>query len=322
MTRRNPVYLDVNPSQVITFDYFPRKYLATKLRLSNPTHGNVAFKVKVTVPTCYLVKPHIGYLAPDSFIDIDITMQPTSYNPQTAAALTDKFLVNAFLIDENVDAIALNDNVRLNKMWEGIPKSSIQADKIPVLLNFDHMLAGNFSPNDKSEPQKNVWESSTTPRAPSVKDGSNTNDEGESDKIERENNNEREAPKKGLAVIEDHDESISTGSNVEDEQEILIKKITTLEKMIVHLQTENVIMDQRNQTLADKIKAQEKIKDELYNENEHILHSLKTLKSGVHNRKELNSKGLPDFFDKTFQLWHLVVVVIVSLLLGVLLGVK
>ena len=322
MTRRNPVYLDMNPSQVITFDYFPRKYLATKLRLNNPTHENVAFKVKVTVPTCYLVKPHIGYLAPNSFIDIDITMQPTSYNPQTAAVLTDKFLVNAFVIDNKIDVIALNDNIRLSKMWDSIPKSSIQADKIPVLLNFDHMLAGNFSPSNKSESPKNIWESSKTPRAPSVKDGLNASDEGESDTIGRDNKDHIETPKKSLTVIEDHDGSCSTKNNTEDEQEILIKKIATLESKIGNLQTENIILDQRNQVLGEKVKAQEKIKDELYNENEHLLHSLKALNSRVYNKTGLNSHGLPDLLDKTFQLWHLVVVVVVSLPLGMILGVE
>ncbi len=95
MTHRTPVYLRIAPESIIPFDYVPRKYLTSRLILSNPSSHNVAFKVKTTVPTSYLVKPHNGYLPPQSSIEINITMQPTEYNA-SMPPITDKFLVSAF----------------------------------------------------------------------------------------------------------------------------------------------------------------------------------------------------------------------------------
>jgi len=140
----------LDPPKEITFNYFPKKYLSSILKLTNVKDYPVAFKVKTNVPAHYVVKPHIGAIPSQCSVEINITMQPTDYNPQNAS-INDKFLVEAVPVPANIDLSSLSDPTQFQQLWSSTSKSQAQSDKLKVVLKFDSASrTANTSVLDKS----------------------------------------------------------------------------------------------------------------------------------------------------------------------------
>jgi len=335
MTHRSPVYLRIAPDSTISFDYIPRKYLTSRLILSNPSSHNVAFKVKTTVPTSYLVKPHNGYIPPNSSLEVNITMQPTEYTAQTPI-LNDKFLVSAFPLNSETDMAAIHDPARFNKLWTETSKAIIQNKKLSVGLNFENMRLSISSPKKSQESTFDSSESPKTsvhkpeevlsPVSPMSSSGglfagfetpkrTHFGSFKESAKQNSVSSFDLNMSQQKVVVLQEvsaQEESIDEG------QGALEKKGDQLQAKIDELIGENVLLDKRIQTVIDMYKQQDSLQEELTKENEQLLLNLKDVKNKVFNPQTAVETSLVN--KKTFDLWNLLTIIIIGLILGYLLG--
>lgn len=81
--------LRLEPNQTLTFS---KSSPNQTLKLKNVSSGNVAFKVKTTAPSAYLVRPSYGVLEPDNEKDVQIILQPAG---QDATISSHRFLIQA-----------------------------------------------------------------------------------------------------------------------------------------------------------------------------------------------------------------------------------
>ncbi|EME44799.1 hypothetical protein DOTSEDRAFT_152837 [Dothistroma septosporum NZE10] len=99
------------------------------LRLSNPNHEAVAFKVKTTAPKQYCVRPNSGRIEPGQHVEVQVLLQAMKEDPPPDARCRDKFLVQSVAISPE------NDTPNVTQVWASIEqtdKSSIQEKKIRV----------------------------------------------------------------------------------------------------------------------------------------------------------------------------------------------
>jgi len=335
MTHRSPVYLRIAPDSTISFDYIPRKYLTSRLILSNPSSHNVAFKVKTTVPTSYLVKPHNGCIPPNSSLEVNITMQPTEYTAQTPI-LNDKFLVSAFPLNSETDMAAVHDPVRFNKLWAEVSKTIMQNKKLSVALNFENIRLSLSSPKksqestfDSSESPKtsvNKPEEVLSPVSPMSSSGglfagfetpkrTHFGSFKESAKQNSVSSFDLNMSQQKVVVLQEVSVQEESGDDV---QNALEKKRDQLQGKIDELAGENVLLDKRIQTLIDMYKQQDSLQEELTKENEQLLLNLKDVKNKVFNPQHGVETSLMD--KKTFDIWNLLTIIIIGLILGYLLG--
>ncbi|QSZ31701.1 hypothetical protein DSL72_001268 [Monilinia vaccinii-corymbosi] len=68
------------------------------LRIRNPNHTPVGFKVKTTAPKQYCVRPNSGRLEPGRSIDVTVLLQAMKDEPPLDAKCRDKFLVQSCVI--------------------------------------------------------------------------------------------------------------------------------------------------------------------------------------------------------------------------------
>jgi len=92
-----------------------------KLKLSNLSSGNVAFKVKTTMPNDYLLRPASGMLRPNGSQEVQIILQPHS-------DITDRhrFLVQAVSVPNSQEVS--------REQWGRFPKETIQQQRLGVAL--------------------------------------------------------------------------------------------------------------------------------------------------------------------------------------------
>jgi len=85
--------------------------------------GNVAFKVKTTVPKAYLVRPSSGTLKPNGSQEVLIILQPQGADANTNSH---RFLVQAV-------PVQTSENVS-REQWAELSKEDIQEQRLSVLL--------------------------------------------------------------------------------------------------------------------------------------------------------------------------------------------
>ncbi|KAI9642791.1 phosphatidylinositol-binding protein scs2 [Ciborinia camelliae] len=73
------------------------------LRIRNPNHTPISFKVKTTAPKQYCVRPNSGRLEPGRSIDVTVLLQAMKDEPPLDAKCRDKFLVQSVEIKPDME---------------------------------------------------------------------------------------------------------------------------------------------------------------------------------------------------------------------------
>lgn len=344
----------LDPPKEISFNYFPKKYLSSILKLTNIRDYPVAFKVKTNVPAHYVVKPHIGAIPSNCSVEINITMQPTDYNPQNAS-INDKFLVEAVPVPANIDLSSLSDPSQFQQLWSSTSKSQAQSDKLKVVLKFDSApRTSNTSVLDKSATELDASKELLSESIRSNVDASDFKslrgseihyrDEPNSGSLMMSFGNElpglntSKGPAQTQPIIQAQPDSGSrisvTQSVTRPTEEEVVKrsvvidesnrlneeKIQMLEKRIEELLNEKKGLNNRYQELTGKGEEQKRLLFELSEENTRLKSELKNLKDSTFQDKAIRSEGAND--ANVYQLWHVLVAAIIAMILGAFLSTK
>uniref|UniRef100_A0A3B4AN65 MSP domain-containing protein n=1 Tax=Periophthalmus magnuspinnatus TaxID=409849 RepID=A0A3B4AN65_9GOBI len=70
------------------------------LKLTNPSHRNVCFKVKTTAPRRYCVRPNSGVIDAGTSVNVSVMLQPFEYDPNDRSR--HKFMVMSVLAPDNM----------------------------------------------------------------------------------------------------------------------------------------------------------------------------------------------------------------------------
>ncbi|KAI9751721.1 MAG: Methionine aminopeptidase 2 [Chaenotheca gracillima] len=103
--------------------------VAQTLRLRNPNHDPVAFKVKTTAPKQYCVRPNSGRIESGKEVEVQVLLQAMKEDPPPDAKCRDKFLV------QSVAVTADKEFSNVAAIWQHVEmtaKSLIQEKKIRV----------------------------------------------------------------------------------------------------------------------------------------------------------------------------------------------
>eukprot|EP00923_Selenidium_pygospionis_P032149 GHVN01056803.1.p1 GENE.GHVN01056803.1~~GHVN01056803.1.p1 ORF type:complete len:223 (+),score=28.62 GHVN01056803.1:68-670(+) len=137
--------LQITPKGEIEFPLQANAPPHSRLKLTNVSSNPVAFKIKVTAPKRYIVKPSSGSIAASDEMQIEITLQPQS----PAADPKDKFLVQA--------TTYLDAGPVTKEFWSEVDKSNIEetklsvADKGPMGTSAEKGPYGDTSSKSKQE---------------------------------------------------------------------------------------------------------------------------------------------------------------------------
>jgi len=340
-------HLILDPPKEIAFNYFPKKYLSSILKLTNVKDYPVAFKVKTNVPAHYVVKPHIGAIPSNCSVEVNITMQPTDLNPQNAA-ISDKFLVEAVPVPANIDSSSLSDPIQFQQLWGSVSKSQTQNDKLKVVLKFDSApRTSNTSVLDKSTTDLETSQSQTKDLSESVLNSSDFKslrgseihyrDEPGSGSLMMSFGGElpgNKVPIQAQPVVHAEPKSVIVEESVKRSSAPVIKeervvdetnrlneeKIQLLEKRIEELLNEKKSLNNRNQELTGKGEDQKRLLFELSEENARLKSELSNLKSSTFQDKGTRGSEAND--ANVYQLWHVLVAAIIAMILGAFLSTK
>eukprot|EP00898_Chlorokybus_atmophyticus_P003232 jgi/Chlat1/390/Chrsp10S01498 len=119
--------LQISPSE-LKFPFELRKQIPTSLHLSNPTSGNVAFKVKTTSPKKYCVRPNTGIIPAGSTLDVQIIMQALREYPPDVSNCKDKFLVQSVPVTKDIQEKDLTPELfsKTGEMAESIREAKLR----------------------------------------------------------------------------------------------------------------------------------------------------------------------------------------------------
>ncbi|RDL37836.1 PapD-like protein [Venustampulla echinocandica] len=98
------------------------------LKIKNPNHTPVAFKVKTTAPKQYCVRPNSGTVQPGQEVDVTVLLQAMKQEPAPDAKCKDKFLVQSVAVTADKE---FSGNV-----WQHVDdaeRSQVQEKKIRVV---------------------------------------------------------------------------------------------------------------------------------------------------------------------------------------------
>lgn len=352
----------LDPPKEITFNYFPKKYLSSILKLTNVKDYPVAFKVKTNVPAHYVVKPHIGAIPSQCSVEINITMQPTDYNPQNAS-INDKFLVEAVPVPANVDLSSLSDPTQFQQLWSSTSKSQAKSDKLKVVLRFDSASrTANTSVLDKSTTELDASKDQSREfLSESIRSGVDASD---FKSLQGSMINYRDEPSSGGLMMSFGGEipALNTSKvlgqgqpvvQVEPDSGSKVLKPVVEEREVVKktpapVQKEERVVDESNRLNEEKIQLLEKRIEELLNEKKSLNNRYQELTGKGEDQKrllfelseentrlksELSNLKSSTFQDKAirsegvndagvYQLWHVLVAAIIAMILGAFLSTK
>lgn len=113
--------LQVDPQNELLFRGPFHLPSAAFIRLTNVSDRRVLFKIKTTAPKKYCVRPNAGILMPSNHVDIVLSLQPFSYDPQEKNK--HKFLIQS--------AVApTDDDINMEQVWRNIPVEEIVDTKL------------------------------------------------------------------------------------------------------------------------------------------------------------------------------------------------
>jgi len=115
-------FIEIDPP-TIHFEDVPKKSCISSVRIRNIFSSNIVFKVKTTAPKAYVVKPNQAVLAPGESMEVQFCMNPTETYPSVQNS-KDRFMIAA------TEVGTLSFGYNLNSIWAEKPTSSIQQNKL------------------------------------------------------------------------------------------------------------------------------------------------------------------------------------------------
>jgi len=120
----NVQLLQLEPESILRLHQAPTMSSpVVKLKLSNLSSGNVAFKVKTTAPDAYFLRPTSGTLKPREFQEVHIIFRLRDADADTSSH---RFLVLAVPVQSSEDVS--------REQWGIFPKDTIQQQRLGVVL--------------------------------------------------------------------------------------------------------------------------------------------------------------------------------------------
>ncbi|KAJ9117576.1 hypothetical protein QFC22_004426 [Naganishia vaughanmartiniae] len=117
--------VSISPETHLGFERPFDRQVPTSLSVHNPNSKPVAYKVKVTAPKSYVVKPNSGRIEPGETVTVQVILQPMKEEPAINAKSRDKFLLQSCIISVEQEGRPLHD------LWSEITdKSSIHEHKL------------------------------------------------------------------------------------------------------------------------------------------------------------------------------------------------
>ncbi|KIM95150.1 hypothetical protein OIDMADRAFT_206175 [Oidiodendron maius Zn] len=119
--------VEIDPTELVFHRPFTTE-VSQVLKIRNPNHTPVAFKVKTTAPKQYCVRPNSGRIEPGKEVEVTVLLQAMKQEPPPDAKCRDKFLVQSVAVTAdkeftNITAIHVDDAER----------ASVQEKKIRVM---------------------------------------------------------------------------------------------------------------------------------------------------------------------------------------------
>lgn len=121
--------VDIDPTELVFHRPFTAE-VSQILKIKNPNHTPVAFKVKTTAPKQYCVRPNSGRIEPGKEVEVTVLLQAMKQEPAPDAKCRDKFLV------QSVAVTADKEFTNINAVWQHVDdaeRSSVQEKKIRVV---------------------------------------------------------------------------------------------------------------------------------------------------------------------------------------------
>ncbi|KAJ9110248.1 hypothetical protein QFC19_001651 [Naganishia cerealis] len=131
--------VNISPETHLGFERPFDRQVPTSLSVHNPNSKPVAYKVKVTAPKSYVVKPNSGRIEPGETVTVQVILQPMKEEPSINAKSRDKFLLQSCIINVEQEGRPLHD------LWAEI------SDKTSI---HEHKLRCVFLPGRDSIPEE------------------------------------------------------------------------------------------------------------------------------------------------------------------------
>lgn len=323
--------IDVNPKNELVFNYIIKKTNISFINIRNISNGVIAFKVKTNKPQSYLVKPHEGILTQDQSTDVEITMQPTDYNPQTSAPVDDKFLIVAMLLPPNINP------PQIPALWKSTPSEEQHQVKLVVCLKVDGTSSSVGRSSISKDPATPTADSTST-KKPEIKP-----EPKPEPKIETKPADLTESStlyKSTLPVIEERvnppvekTEKVQPKTVVEplitstvtrkpsalSEGKGNDERIAQLERELQEVKADRDRLKSELEQSNIKRKAQEQFVFQLSEEKNKFENELNLLKNSTFKQRKEGGVDTKEG-TKPIELWHMVVVAIICLILGAILS--
>jgi len=119
----NTPLLQLEPESMLHFNKTPMESSPKMLKVSNLSSGNVAFKIKTTVPNAYFVKPSRGTLKPNGSQEVQVILRPQAVFSCTIAH---RFLVQAVPVKSS-------KNVS-REQWGEFSNETVQEQRLSAVL--------------------------------------------------------------------------------------------------------------------------------------------------------------------------------------------
>ncbi len=304
----------------ISFNYVPKEYMTSTLKLTNLEDHPVIFKIKTNAPDHYLLSSHTGIIQRQSSIETSITMKPISFNPQNGS-INDLFLVQAIALPNKSELVTLFNLATFQKVFANTPKSSVQSYKLKVVLKLDSLSSSSSSGRRNSE---SLMDSFMSEDFKSIKG----NDSCCLENVD------------SGAFSMSFGKRLSTGSNTQndlfapgnpdslDSSKISLTESQTLPRFVEEKEKNNESKSEdketdkgseysREEELLQKSEKQKNLLLDLSQENTRLKDELMNLKkSTFQSVAKRNEKAKS---QNEYQLWHVLLTAIFAMMLGALL---
>ncbi|CAG8949177.1 hypothetical protein HYFRA_00004800 [Hymenoscyphus fraxineus] len=121
--------VEIDPQELAFQRPFTQEVSQT-LKIRNPNHTPIAFKVKTTAPKQYCVRPNSGRVEPGKEVEVTVLLQAMKQEPPLDAKCRDKFLVQSVAITADKE---FDDTASIWQHVDAAEKSSVQEKKIRVV---------------------------------------------------------------------------------------------------------------------------------------------------------------------------------------------
>jgi len=301
----------------IPFNFIPKTYNLSTLKLTNNKDYPISYKIKSTAPLNYVLSSTTGTISSNSSTDITITMQPMDFNPQNAS-MKDTFLIEAIPLPSNADSSSLSDSTYLKSLWKDVPKAQVQSSKLKVVLKSGASKSNIDSDESRAQNQESITDSVNSAQFQSMRGSeahnleevgsgllgmsfANKEIKGESPLIKSDTGFTEDLTQSGTWPGVSSESPKEKGNN--ESVRLSEEKVKGLEKRIEEM---NKKMEEQRNLLFGVSQENTRLKSELSN-----------LKSSAFVKEKANGDANN---SNSYQLWHILVAIMSSLILGAFFG--